>query len=81
MAYLADLSEAGHLLAAGPPFHETFRGLSSLNVDPDRARALTEQDPAVMGGRFSAKVIALVPAGAVSFSRTHLPRSMSEVDV
>lgn len=80
MAHLADLHETGHLLAAGPLFDEKFRGLSILNVDADRARELKEQDPAVLAGRFSVKVIPwMVPAGAMSFSRTHFPRSVSEV--
>ena len=38
MAHLADLHEAGHLLAAGHLSDEKFRGLSILNVEPERAR-------------------------------------------
>src|SRR5437868_13752949 len=69
MSHLADLHEAGHLLAAGPLSDEKFRGLSILNVEPERARELKEQDPAVQIGRFSVKVIPwMVPAGAMSFS-------------
>ena len=79
MAFLAELHEAGHLLAAGPLSHETYRGLSILNVEPERARELKEQDPAVRAGRFSLEVIPwMVPAGAVSFSPTRFPRSMTE---
>ena len=33
LAHLADLHEAGHLLAAGPLSDEKFRGLSLLRVD------------------------------------------------
>jgi uncharacterized protein YciI len=81
MAHLADLHEAGFILAAGPLFDERFRGLSIMNVDPERARALKEQDPAVLAGRFSVQVIPwMVPAGAMAFSRTHFPRSAGEVD-
>jgi uncharacterized protein YciI len=81
MAHLADLHEAGFLLAAGPLFDERFRGLSIMNVSPERARLLKEQDPAVLAGRFSVQVIPwMVPAGAMAFSRTHFPRSVSEVD-
>ena len=81
MAHLADLHEAGYLLAAGPLIDEKFRGLSILNVEPERARALKEQDPAVIAGRFSVKVIPwMVPRGAMTFSRVHFPRSVSEVD-
>jgi uncharacterized protein YciI len=81
MAHLADLHEAGHLLASGPLSDETFRGLSILNVDPERARELKEQDPAVRAGRFSIKVMPwMVPGGAVAFSPTRFPRSMAEVE-
>ncbi|HEX9475108.1 MAG TPA: YciI family protein [Candidatus Dormibacteraeota bacterium] len=81
MAHLADLHDAGYLLAAGPLIDEKFRGLSILNVEPERARALKEQDPAVIAGRFSVKVIPwMVPRGAMTFSRVHFPRSVSEVD-
>jgi uncharacterized protein YciI len=79
LSHLADLHDAGHLLAAGPLDDEKFRGLSILNVAPGRARELKEQDPAVRRGRFSVKVIPwMVPGGAMSFSRTRLPRSTAE---
>ncbi len=82
MAHLADLHEAGHLLAAGPlrgDLADGYRGLSILNVDPERSRILKEQDPAVRAGRFSVVVLPwLVPKGAVSFGPAHLPRSMAE---
>lgn len=80
-AHLADLHEAGYLLAAGPLFDEKFRGLSILNVEPERALAIKEQDPAVRAGRFSVKVIPwMVPAGAMSFAKARFPRSAAEVD-
>ena len=80
MAHLAELHEAGYLLAAGPLFDEEFRGLSILNVEPERARALKEQDPAVVAGRFSVKVIPwMVPRGAMTFSPARFPRSLSEL--
>jgi hypothetical protein len=48
-------------------------------VEPDRARELKEQDPAVQVGRFSVKVIPwMVPAGAMTFSPTRFPRSVAE---
>ena len=79
LAHLADLHEAGHLLAAGPLSDEEFRGLSILSVEPDRARELKEQDPAVQIGRFAVKVIPwMVPAGAMTFSPARFPRSMAE---
>jgi uncharacterized protein len=81
MAHLADLHEAGHLLAAGPLSDEKLRGLSIMNVDPERARELKEQDPAVQIGRFSVKVIPwIVPAGAMTFSPARFPRSVAEVE-
>jgi uncharacterized protein YciI len=81
MAHLADLHEAGHLLAAGPLDDEEFRGLSILNVEPKRALLeLKEKDPAVRLGRFSVKVMPwMVPGGAMSFSPTQFPRSTAEV--
>jgi uncharacterized protein YciI len=81
LAHLADLHEAGFLLAAGPLFDEKFRGLSILNVEPERALALKERDPAVLAGRFTVKVIPwMVPAGAISFAKTQFPRSTGEVE-
>jgi uncharacterized protein len=81
MAHLADLHEAGHLLAAGPLLDETYRGLSILRVDPERAREFKEQDPAVRAGRFSIVVIPwLVPSGVIAFPPGRLPRSTAEVD-
>jgi uncharacterized protein len=81
LAHLADLHEAGHLLAAGPLSDEKFRGLSILNVDPDRARELKEKDPAVQIGRFSVKVIPwMLPAGAINFSPTRFPRSVADTE-
>jgi uncharacterized protein len=81
MAHLADLHEAGHLLAAGPLLDERFRGLSILNVSPEVAKELKEADPAVLAGKYDVKVIPwLVPGGAVNFSRTVFPRSMSELE-
>ncbi len=84
MAHLADLHEAGYLLAAGPLLggsEEAFRGLTILNVDPEKARSLKEQDPAVQAGRFSVRILPwIVPRGAMHFSRTRFPRSMTEAN-
>jgi uncharacterized protein len=79
MSHLADLHEAGHLLAAGPLWDEKFRGLSILRTDVERAHELKESDPAVQAGRFSVEVIPwMVPAGAMSFAPTRFPRSIAE---
>jgi uncharacterized protein YciI len=84
MAHLADLHQAGYLLAAGPLLggsEESFRGLTILNVDPEKARRLKEEDPAVRAGRFSVKILPwMVPRGAMNFSRTRFPRSMAEAN-
>lgn len=82
MAFLADLHEAGHLLAAGPLLGATdreFRGLSILCVDSERALALKREDPAVRAGRYDVRVFPwIVPKGAMTFSATRFPRSMEE---
>lgn len=83
MAHLADLHAAGHLLAAGPlggGAEHRYRGLSILNVEPERARALKEEDPAVRAGRFSVTVLPwMVPGGAISFAPARFPRSMADL--
>lgn len=82
MSHLADLHEAGQLLAAGPvlgaPDRE-LRGFSILNVDPELARDLKHEDPAVRAGKYRVEVFPwLLPAGLMTFSRGHLPRSVAE---
>lgn len=82
LSYLADLHEAGHLLAVGPLSDEEgeLRGLSILNVDPQRARELKEVDAAVRAGVFLVRTMPWrVPAGAMHFTPTFLPRSMADV--
>jgi uncharacterized protein YciI len=82
LAHLAKLHESGYLLAAGPlqgTKDGEFRGLSILNVDPEKALKLGEEDPAVQAGRFSVKVFRwMVPGGAMDFSPTSFPHSMAE---
>ena len=57
-----------------------LRGLSILNVPVDEARRLKEADEAVRAGVFSVRVMPwMIPAGAVSFSRTFFPRSIRDV--
>ena len=80
MGHLADLQAAGHLLAAGPLRGEILRGLSILNLEPELARELKEQDAAVRAGLYSVEVVPwLVPGGLISFGATRLPRSAAEV--
>jgi uncharacterized protein len=82
LSYLADLHDEGHLLAVGPlsdPDGE-LRGLSILNVDAARARELKEADEAVRAGVFDVRAIPwTVPAGAMHFAYTRLPRSRNDV--
>ena len=82
MTHLAELHEAGHLLAAGPLLggeDEAFWGLAILKVDPDEALRLKQADPAVQAGRYSIKVLPwMVPAGAMDFAPARFPRSMAE---
>lgn len=82
MSHLADLHEAGYAVAVGPladPAGE-LRGLTILNVPPEDARKLKEADPAVRAGRYTVRVIPwLVPAGAMHFTPTQIPRSVAEV--
>jgi uncharacterized protein YciI len=79
MSHLADLHGAGHLLAAGPLFDDDYRGLSILNVAPEQARELKEQDAAVRAGLYTIKTIPwMIPGGAMAFSPVRFPRSMAE---
>ena len=82
MSHLADLHEAGHLLAAGPvlgPPDRELRGFSILSVDPERALELKDEDPAVKAGKYRVEAFQwLLPAGLVHFTAGHLPRSMAE---
>ena len=84
LAYLSELHEAGHLLAAGPLPGEPgrrYRGISVFRGVPDEIRQLAERDPAVQAGWFELEVLPwMVPAGAISFTSTRFPRSAAEAD-
>jgi uncharacterized protein YciI len=81
LSHLADLHEAGFLLAAGPLDDEQYRGLSILNVEPERAVELKERDPAVRAGLFTVKAIPwMLPSGLVAFSPGRMPRSLAEAN-
>jgi uncharacterized protein YciI len=80
MSHLADLHEAGHLLAAGPVDGGEVQGLSILAVPPEQALELKRADPAVRAGVFDVRVLRWrTPSGFVSFAPGHLPRSVDEV--
>lgn len=80
LAHLSDLHDAGKLLAA--PLLDSdrhYRGLSILRASQEEARALKEADPAVQAGVFRVVTLPwMVPAGAMTFSRSHFPRSAAE---
>jgi uncharacterized protein YciI len=82
LSHLAELHEAGSLLAAGPLGDPTgeLRGLSIMNVPVDEALRLKEADEAVRAGVFSVRVMPWrIPSGAMSFSPTFFPRSIRDV--
>ena len=86
LAHLADLHDAGLLLAAGPVLGEpdrTLRGFSVWTIPPDEVRRVLEEhpDPAVVAGRLSQRVVPwMVPAGAVRGGHARFPRSMAEAE-
>jgi hypothetical protein len=50
-----------------------------LAVDPETARRLYSEDPAVKAGRLGVEVMTwLVPAGGAAFTPVRLPRSTRE---
>ena len=77
LAYLADLGRRGIIAANGPLLDqsdETMRGMSVYTVDPDEARRLAEQDPAVRAGRFRVDVARwAVGAGRIAFPEQQRP--------
>jgi uncharacterized protein YciI len=82
LAHLAELHDAGHLLAAGPLMggpDGRFRGLSIFRSDPELTRELCDADPAVRAGRFVVEILPwMVPGGAIDFSPTRFPRSIAD---
>lgn len=82
MAFLADLHDAGKLLAAGPVRdpESDVRGISLLPVGVEEALRLKAEDPAVKAGVY--RLVALpwvTPTGAMHFTHTRMPRSIAEV--
>jgi len=82
LAYLAELHEAGRLLAAGPLADlpdRVLRGLSLFSADVETVERLAAQDPAVIAGKFTVKVMSwTMPSGAMRFERTEFPRSIAD---
>ncbi|MCO1599227.1 YciI family protein [Micromonospora sp. RHAY321] len=82
LAHQAGLVEQGHVLAAGPflnPDDERLRGFVVLSVDPEAARELYHNDPAVRAGRLAVQVMSwMLPEGILRFEGVPVPRSMLE---
>ncbi|WP_433532434.1 YciI family protein [Micromonospora sp. CA-263727] len=83
LAHQAGLVEQGAVLAAGPFVDRDdaqIRGIAVLSVDPQMARELYRNDPAVRSGQLIAHVLSwMVPEGNVRFENVPVPRSMLEV--
>ncbi|MGW5669579.1 YciI family protein [Micromonospora sp. NPDC003776] len=82
LAHQAGLVEQGAVLAAGPFLggdDPAIRGFVVLSVDPQMARELYANDPAVRAGQLVARVLSwMVPEGSVRFEAVPVPRSMLE---
>ena len=58
---------------------ERLRGISIWTCDPETARRLNNEDPAVQAGRLAVQVMTwMVPAGNVRFENVPAPRSTAE---
>ena len=82
LAFRAELRDRGYLIGGGPLVDqddERLRGVSIMACDPDTARRLSNQDPAVRAGRLAVQVMTwMVPAGNVRFENVPAPRSIAE---
>ena len=71
LAFRADLRDRGYLVAGGPlddQDDERLRGVSIWTCDPETARRVSQEDPAVQAGRLAVEVMTWsVPAGSVRF--------------
>jgi uncharacterized protein YciI len=82
LAHQAGLVDQGHVIAAGPLVNqddERLRGFCVLSVDPETARRLYRNDPAVRAGGLAVEVMSwMVPEGNIRFETVAVPRSMIE---
>ena len=82
LAFRADLRDRGYLIGGGPLVDqddERLRSISIWSSDPETARRLSNEDPAVRAGRLAVEVMTwMVPAGNVRFENVPAPRSMAE---
>jgi uncharacterized protein YciI len=83
LAFRADLRDRGYLVGGGPLVDqddERLRGISIMKCDPETARRLSNEDPAVQAGRLTVQLMTwMVPAGNVRLADVPAPRSMAEV--
>ena len=59
LAFRADLGDRGYLIGGGPLVDqddERLRGISIMTCDPETARRLSNEDPAVRAGRLAVEV-------------------------
>jgi uncharacterized protein len=84
LSFRADLRDRGYLVGGGPLVDqddERLRGISIMSCDPDTARRLSSEDPAVRAGRLAIEVMTwMVPAGNVRFEDVPAPRSTAEAE-
>ena len=84
LAYRADLRDRGYLICGGPLVDqddERLRGISIMKCDPETARRLSNEDPAVRAGRLAAEVMTwMVPAGNARFEKVSAPRSLADAE-
>jgi uncharacterized protein YciI len=82
LAFRADLRDRGYIVAGGPlddQDDERLRGISIWSCDPETARRISDEDPAVQAGRLAVEVMTwMVPAGNVRFEKVSAPRSTAE---
>jgi uncharacterized protein YciI len=84
LAFRAELRERGYIVAGGPLIDqddERLRGISIMSCDPETARRVSSEDPAVQAGRLRVEVMTWkVPAGNVRFEQVAAPRSLAEAE-
>jgi uncharacterized protein len=82
LAFRADLRDRGYLIGGGPLVDQDddrLRGISVMKCDPETARRISNEDPAVRAGRLAVEVMTwMVPAGNIRFEHVRAPRSMAE---
>ena len=82
LAFRAALRDRDDFAAGGPLVDqddERLRGISVWTCDPETARRISEDDPAVQAGRLAVEVVTwMVPAGNVRFEHVAAPRSRAE---